>query len=182
MTNAIRWVLSISALPVAAAFADGPHRLAVNLNLHSQIEIERPAAAIWPHIMEPNSWKPDRKLVHYAGPEGQIGEVFAIGGTGNGGKIWFLVENVEIVPNLRRTIKMYDPEGHLLGFSTWLLTELDGRTIVAYDVHGESVLSSNRAKETTSESIAVQERDGHEVNKKRIDAELVTLKRLVEAQ
>jgi len=180
MRQVIKWAIVAAAMS-AAALANAQQRIAINLNSHSEIEINRPAAAIWPHIMEPNSWKPDRQLVHYAGPAGQLGEVFAIGGSAAPGKVWFFAENVEIVPNQRRTIKLYDPEGRLLGFSTWLLTESHGRTRVEYDVHAESLLSAEKAKEATSESIAAQQLEGYEVNKKRIDAELGALKRLMEA-
>lgn len=156
-------------------------RVALNLNTHSQVEIDRPAAAIWPHILDPNPWKQGLKLTHQAGPAGQVGEILGAPDPGNQGAAVFFAENVEVVPNQRRTIKLYEPSGRLLGFASWTLTERNGRTLVEYDVYSEVLLPPEQAGQS-KEALAQQERRNYDSNKKRFDDELVALKRLVESR
>jgi hypothetical protein len=156
-------------------------RVALNLNTHSQVEIDRPAAAIWPHILDPNPWKQGLKLTHHAGPAGQVGEILGAPDPSNRGAAAFYAENVEVVPNQRRTIKLYEPSGRLLGFAIWTLTERNGRTLVEYDVYSETLLPPELVRQS-KEALAEQERQSFDSNKKRFDDELVALKRLVESR
>lgn len=149
-------------------------RAAVNLVTHNRIEIARPAAVIWPYILEPNLWKMGAKLVHRSGPAGQVGEVF--GATEP--NVTFLVENVELISNRRRTIKLYQPDGTLLGYATWTLEESGGRSTVGYDVYSESLFPPGQA--ATAEALAKAELLGNDANVKRFKAEFGALKRLVE--
>jgi len=175
----LKWLLLV-ATPCVALSAVSEERAAVNLNAYSQIEIDRPVATVWPYIVDTNSWKPERRLTHRSGPVGQVGEVLAI--VGPTGKVWFLVENVELVANQRRTIKMYDPDGKLLGFATWKLQATGDHTLIEYEIHGESLVAAAQAGQPGGKSVAEQEREGYAVNKKRIDVEFAALKRLLEAK
>lgn len=181
MMQAMKSWIAIGILSATASLAIAKDRPAIDLNVYGRIEINRTPAVVWPYIVEPNAWKPDRQLTHYAGIPGQLGEVFAI--ADQKGKIWFLVENVELVANQRRTIKLYTEDGRLLGFASWLLVDGGkGRTIVNYDVHAESLIPEDQIANTTSASLAAQKQQGYDGNKKRIDTELAELKRLVESK
>ena len=171
-------VLLVYLIAVPPAIAQT--RVALNLTTHSQVEIDRPAAAIWPHILDPSPWKQGLKLTYHAGPAGQVGEILGARDPASGA-VAFFAENVEVVPNQRRTIKLYDPSGRLLGFASWTLTDRNGRTAVGYDVYSETLLAPEQARQS-KEALAEQERQAYESNKKRFDAELVALKRLVESR
>lgn len=153
-------------------------RQAINLHAYAQVEIGRSAAEVWPYIVDTNSWKPDRPMVHQSGPVGALGEVSAIVSTQRPGQIWFLAENVELVPKQRRTIKLLDLKGNLLGFASWGLTEKQGRTLIDYQIHAESRVAPEQ--KLTAEQVAEQQRNGYAVNKKRVDDEFVELKRRLE--
>lgn len=175
----MKWATMTAALFLSTVgWAEDEPRQAVNLNAYAQVEIERSAAEIWPYIVDTNSWKPDRPMVHHAGPVGQLGEVFAIVSPQRSGQIWFLAETVELVPHQRRTIKMLDLKGNLLGFASWGLTEKQGRTLIDYQIHAESRVSPEQ--KLTAEQVAEQQRKGYADNKKRVDEEFVELKRRLE--
>ena len=72
----------------------------------------------------------------------------------------FLVENVELVANQRRTIK----------------------TVVTHDVYSETLIDPAQAKSMTAAQVLEAERTALVANQKRFDEELRELKRLVEAR
>lgn len=168
--------LLVTPLPIAAQGA----RLATNLLTHNAIVIARPAAAVWPYIVDPSSWKQGNRLVHRSGPVGQVGEVFASVSASTPNDADYFVQNVELEPNRRRTIKLYGRDGGMIGFAAFTLEESSGRTTVSYDVFAETILPPSRAQETTPQALAESERVAREANARRFDAELATLKRLAE--
>jgi hypothetical protein len=173
-------VLAGVSLALAASHALAQARVAVNLITHSSVQIDRPPAVIWPHIVEPNAWKQGLDLRPHAGQPGQIGEVFAAFDPADPGPIGFFAENVELVPNRRRTIKLYDAKGTLLGFGTWTLVVSGGGTMVGYDVYSETLIPPEQAGATSPRARAATEREALESNQKRFDSELAALKMLVE--
>jgi hypothetical protein len=170
---------------VRRILADGPtgalagFRTASNLVTHSEVTIDRPAARIWPYLLDPNGWKQGAKAWHHAGPAGQVGEVFGAGDPAAKDQPAFLFENVELVPGRRRTIKLSAPAGALLGYASWWLREQGGRTVVGYDVFTETLADAALVSAPAAEG----RRDAEAViaNKARFDQELLALKRLVEA-
>ena len=92
------------------------------------------------------------------------------------------MENVELVPDQRRTIKLLAIGGGLMGFATFTLDESGGRTVVGYDVYSETVLPPEAATGMSADSVARIDRTGREANSRRFQAELESLKRLVEAR
>src|SRR5690349_15742204 len=102
-----RIVVVLAALVTMTDPIAAQPRAAMNLNTHSEVVIDRPATAIWPRIVDPTSWKQGTKSWHYAGPAGQMGEIFAAGDPADKAKVEFFFENVQLVPNQRRTIKIY---------------------------------------------------------------------------
>lgn len=175
-----RIAASVGMLALITGAAAAQARPAANLVTHSEIAIDRPAAKIWPHILDPNHWKQGAKAWHYAGPAGQVGEVFAAGDPGAKAKPEFLFENVELVPNQHRTIKIYATGGALIGYASWWLKEQGGRTVVGYDVYSETPIDPAQARASTPGKIRESERTVAATNKARFDQELAALKRLVE--
>lgn len=173
---------SIAAIGLVLGLAHGAFgqtRVAINLITSNQVTINRPAAAIWPMIVDPSGWKQGLKLVHRSGPVGGQGEVLAAVNPGDTTTA-FVVENAHVVAPRQRTIKLVSPTGQLIGFATWTLRESNGKTVVAYDVVSETVVTADQAKTMTPAAVLEQERQGAEVNGRRFQAELETLKRLVE--
>ena len=155
-------------------------RLATNLVTHSEVSIKRSAREIWPYIMDPMEWKQGLRLRHLTGSPGEVGELFGAFSEGSPEAISLHLQNIELLPNRRRTIKLTTPNGTLLGFATWSLLENSNSTTVSYDVSMETLLTDEQAATTSLAELAEMERQGYEVNKPRFDAELRALKALVE--
>jgi hypothetical protein len=170
---------ALFALALVAGPLGAQDRAALNLVTHSQIWIDRPAAAIWPHILDPSRWKQGAKLTHRSGLRDQVGEVLVAVMPDDPAAAAFLVENVELVAPVRRTIKLYAPSGALMGYASWTLAETGGRTSVGYDVFSETLLG-DAGKSMAPDAIRRAERQEWDTNKKRFDAELMALKSLVE--
>lgn len=170
-------VLAVSGAGSVAA----QNRTAINLITSNQVVIDRPAAAIWPKIVDPSGWKQGLKLVHRSGPIGGQGEILAAVAP-NDTTAAFLIENAVVTPNAQRTIKLILPNGQLIGFATWTLVESGGKTTVRYDVVSETVITPAQLKQTTAAALAQREKTERETNAKRFDAELKALKKLVEGR
>lgn len=176
---AARRVAVLLALGVGATGAAAQTSLpVVDLITHNQIEIGRPAETIWPLIVDPSKWKQGARLEHRAGPVGSVGEIFAA--LGPNGEATFFVENVELVPGRRRTIKLSQPDGVLIGYATWWLSPTTAGSIVGYDVYSELALPAGTP--IAPAEIARQRSQAEVVNGQRFDAELAALKRLVEGR
>lgn len=105
---------------------------------HSKVLIAADATAIWPRIVDVNGWPSVQQLVHTGGEPGALGEQFVAVASAAPDTPLFKVENVELVPLQRRTIRLESLEGVFIGFATWELTSRDYGTIVAYDVYCRS--------------------------------------------
>ncbi len=171
----------LAALAPALAAAQGD-RVATHLITTNEVVIARPATAVWPFIMDPTSWKQGNKLVHRSGPKGATGEVFAAVSAATPDKADYFVENADLIPRRRRVIKLYTPDGVLVGFAAFVLTESGGKTTVRYDVYSETLIPKAEVAKRTPASIAEDERKAREASMKRFDAELQALKKLVEAK
>ena len=156
-------------------------RPAIDLVTHSRVTIDRPAAAIWPSILDPSAWKRGARLTHRSGGVNQVGEVLAAAEPNAPDKTAFLVENVEVVPAQRRTIKLYLPSGTLIGYASWILVERGGKTEVSYDVYSETPLGPDGGGMTEADRVKT-EREQYQANLTRFDAELVALKKLIEGR
>ena len=174
-------LFTVGGMLVFAGSASAQPRIATNLVTHSEVSIDRPAAIIWPWIVDPSPWKHGAALAHQSGPVGAVGDVFAAREPDDRSKVAFYVENVELVPNRRRTIKIYSPTMALVGYAAWTLAEAGGRTTVRYDVYSESLIEPAQAKSMTAAQIQEAERTVLAANQKRFDEELLELKRLAEA-
>lgn len=94
---------------------------------HYQIEINRPAEKVWPHLIKLNSWIAF-DLIPVSGDRGQEGEIFRLY---KGEDFYF--QTTKIIPNqlyvgvnLPSTFKEEDSTG----IAIFSLTEIDAKTIV----------------------------------------------------
>ncbi len=155
--------------------------VAIQLVTHSFVVIDRPASAIWPHIVDTSRWKQGLSLRHMGGEVGAVGEVFGAFDPEDPDTIAYLLTNVELIPDERRTIKLSELEhGTLIGYATWNLTDDGGRTRVSYDVYAETRLPPAEGSGLTPQQLAEMTRDGHAISQARFDRELQALKALVE--
>lgn len=156
-------------------------RAATDLVTHSEVVIERPAAAIWPHVVDPSAWKRGVALRLHAGRQGTVGAVHAAIDAARPDVALFYTEDVEVVPHRQRTIKLYQPDGTLIGYATWWLREAGGRTTVGYDVYSEFRRAAP-ATRAAADSMRRADREYVDTNQRRFDEELLGLKRLVESK
>lgn len=148
---------------------------------HESILIDRPAERIWPFILDTDQWKRALQHQRVRGAQGELGEVVAES-IAKGQAPLFYSETVELVPNIRRTIKLYAPNhGPLIGFASWELEERDAKTRVTYQVYSETLISAEELKSQTPGQLAEAQKVSDSQNKVRFRTELAQLKRLVEA-
>jgi hypothetical protein len=102
---------------------------------HSRVRIAADAASIWSFIADSGSWQGAQALVRVDGEPGRVGERFHAVDTDAPDTPLFFVENVELVPAERRTIRLNGLDGALMGFATWTLAPEGDQTVVAYDVY-----------------------------------------------
>jgi hypothetical protein len=173
----------LSGWTPALASADAPAWERINLDLitHDSILIDRPPAAIWPLILDNSAWKQGVKALHVSGSRGQVGEVFAATLRDSSSKPLFYMQNIEVVDSRRRTIKLYDAGGGpLIGYASWELLDLGGKTRVSYHVYAEIPLPVEEARDKSPESVAKKQSRYTAKNRSRFQAELKALKRLIE--
>ncbi|HEX4936892.1 MAG TPA: hypothetical protein VFV33_27105, partial [Gemmatimonadaceae bacterium] len=127
-------------------------------------------------------WKKGNRLAHRSGPVGGVGEVFAAVNMTDPTRTDYFVENVELDPNRRRTIKLTSTDGVLVGFASFVLEEANGATKVGYHVYSETVIPPARLKATTLEALRDSERAIRESSARRFHEELLALKALAEGR
>lgn len=113
-----------------------PSELAViDFLTHNKVRIRATPAAIWPRIVDLEGWRSNQTLVPIRGERDQVGTRFNAVATEARDTPLFEVENAEMVPAQRRTIRLEGLDGHFIGFATWELTPIGNETVVAYDVY-----------------------------------------------
>jgi hypothetical protein len=149
----------------------------MDLVTHNGVLIVAAPAKIWPYIVDPNAWKTGATLLSMGGKPGGIGERFSAVATADPEKVLFIVENVEIVTERRRTIRLEDTDGTLIGFAAWQLISRNDSTLVQYDVYCQ--LTSNLMEPSWNGPLAA-EAEHREASYRRFAEELDSLKKLVE--
>lgn len=103
--------------------------------------------------------------------------------TPDSGEPLYYVENVELVPPRRRTIKLLQNRGGgLLGFASWGLSEQEGKTTVTYDVYAEVSPSTETLADLTATEREAFEMQSRTAQDARFRQELLDLKRLLERE
>lgn len=168
------WWVAVLSTPMFLFATGAPCAPAAMTDLvaHSEIVIDRPAATIWPYIVNPRSWKKGSRVEHVSGEAGALGEVYVA--KSDAGEPLFYFTNVEMTPNKRRTIKLYDTQqGPLSGYASWVLEETAGRTRISYHVYSESMLGDMPVE---------KQKEWVKANQVRFDNELAGLKKMLEAK
>ena len=155
-------------------------RSAVELVTYNEIVINRPASEIWPHIINPEAWKQGAKLELVSGEQGKLGAIYRAFLPAKPGETLFYSEDVELVPNQVRSIKIYQPaQGALTGYSSWRLRADGESTRLSYHVLSEFLLPAEAAAMPVAALKAMQEKSRKD-NHQRFQRELEALKRLIE--
>ena len=110
--------------------------VSVDLITHNSVSIAAPAAQVWPWIIDTNAWKQGTKLALVDGAADQPGGRFGAYLPKDPTNILLEVTNAEVVPEVRRTIRLNAPGGALMCFASWKLSPDGETTIVEYDVYG----------------------------------------------
>jgi hypothetical protein len=102
--------------------------------VHCAIDVDAPRSTVWPYIVDTNSWM-EQQLRSAGGTAGKVGERFDVHMPGSD-VVLFHLENVELEPGQRRTIRVYATDGTFYGYSSWALRDnTSGGTAVTYDVY-----------------------------------------------
>jgi hypothetical protein len=127
---------------------------------HSKIRIAADPSTIWPHIIDLDAWRRGQVLVPIGGEKGRLGERFSASSPDVLDVALFYVENVELIPETRRTIRLEGLDGSFMGFATWELTPLGGQTVVAYDVYtrGPMLQAGQSEKELLTEAQQIMDK------------------------
>ncbi len=177
-----RWLLAfLYLMPFQIWAADQDHdRPALELVTYNEIVIDRSASVIWPHILDPEAWKQGAKLELVGGEQGKLGAIYRAFLPVKPGETLFYSEDVELVPNQVRSIKIYQPaQGALTGYSSWRLRAEGESTRLSYHVLSEFLLPAEAAAMPAAALNAMQEKNRKD-NHRRFQQELEALKRLVE--
>jgi hypothetical protein len=181
--KSIFWLLLFAPVCGSTALAVEPdswQRPNWELYAHESVLIDAPARAIWPYIQNTDQWKHALHHRLVSGVAGERGEVVAESLAADQAPL-FYIETVELVPNVRRTIKLVAANhGPLMGFASWELEETTAGTRVTYNVYSEALLSAKDLQSQSSAALAAAERASATQNQERFRAELQDLKRLVE--
>lgn len=114
---------------------DTPELAVIDFLTHSKVRVKASPDAVWPRIVDLEGWRVRQKLVPIGGEPDQVGARFHAVAAEAPDTPLFEVENAEMVPQQRRTIRLTGLDGHFIGFATWELTPMGDETVVAYDVY-----------------------------------------------
>ena len=115
--------------------SDQPGLAIIDFLTHNKVRIKAAPSRVWPRIVDLEGWRVRQKLVPISGELDKVGARFHAVASEAPDTPLFEVENAEMVPQQRRTIRLTGLDGHFIGFATWELTPAGDETIVAYDVY-----------------------------------------------
>ncbi len=170
----------LAFLSVVATWAQSEPwvRHTIELNSRNSVTIDAPSEEVWPRILKVDGWKQGASLVTVDGVLGEVGAVHkAVLGSDDA---LFYVQDVEIIPSRRRTMKLFMPNGgSLLGFAIYELEPLaEDRTKVSYHVYSESPVPDGLQGD--ADAVEELQMNSYEQNHARFLAELESLKELIE--
>ncbi|WP_031467637.1 hypothetical protein [Sciscionella sediminilitoris] len=143
----------------------------VDLVTHNVVEILAEPVAIWPFLLDTDSWKQGAKPVRESGEPDAVGEVRVAREVIDGVEYSLTVETVVLEPPFRKVVKLSTGAPEDPGWAAWQLVPLVGSTLVSYDVYSRHEMDGVMTAD-----------DYRAANRHRFDAELATLKRLAEAE
>jgi len=106
--------------------------------VRTEITIERPAAEVWPTLVDLPSWKDSiGSLEHVSGEPGAEGELKYMTPTGGNAEQGFFIQTVRLAPPRQYVMKIFPKDDSFLCFADFTLTEEEGVTHIVYDVYTE---------------------------------------------
>lgn len=152
----------------------------VDFVAHHSISITASAARIWPWIINTDRWKQGARLILTNGAADEPGGEFDAVLPPDSARSLYRVANVEVIPEVRRTIRLSSVDGSLIGFASWRLLEVGDATKVEFDVYTSSLVEAPSPENVGETRLAI-DRDRSQ-NDKRFLAELEALRALIEHQ
>jgi len=172
------WCAGLLVFASQQVWATGDMKAANRMDIvtRNEVIINATPDAIWPYILQMNKWKKGARLIPISGSPDTVGEKFkAVFG---GDAALFYVENVELVPEQFRTIRMNELDGTLIGYASLRLTPSGQATLVQYDVYAY-VQSPYVDLASSLETRQAKDAEFIENSRKRFDEELSILKGMV---
>jgi len=146
--------------------------------VRTEVTINRPAAEVWPTLVDLPSWKDSiGSLEHVSGEPGAEGELKFMTPAGGTAEQGFFIQTVRLAPPRQFVIKVFPKDDSFFCFADFTLTEDEGVTHIVYDVYTEDRFEGM----TDEEALAL----GEKIKKATIDkhnAENRRLKELVEGR
>jgi uncharacterized protein YndB with AHSA1/START domain len=106
--------------------------------VRTEVTINRPAAEVWPILVDLASWKDSiGSLDHVSGEPGAEGELKFMTPAGGTAEDGFFIKTVLLVPPKQFVIKVFPKDDSFLCFADFTLTEEGGITHIVYDVYTE---------------------------------------------
>ncbi|HZQ63896.1 MAG TPA: hypothetical protein VFA66_01555 [Gaiellaceae bacterium] len=133
---------------------------------HIDFELDAPVSKVWPHLLDWDTWMPDKVCKHVTGPEKAVGAVESIETLSEGEVISTIYgEIVRLEPERRIAYRLLparetaglanidSARGHMI----WNLYPLPGdRTLLAYETVAEMESSSLGQEEFTAQFAAAE--------------------------
>ena len=106
--------------------------------VRTEVTINRPAAEVWPTLVDLPSWKDCigslERVSGEPGAEGELKFMTPAGGTAEQG---FFIQTVRLAPPRQFVIKVFPKDDSFFCFADFTLTEDEGVTHIIYDVYTE---------------------------------------------
>ena len=142
----------------------------------NEIIINATPEEVWPYILHMNKWKKGARLIPIGGSPNTVEEKFKA--VFDGDAAAFYVNNVELVPEQVRTIRMTELDGTLFGYASLSLKPSGQATLVKYYVYAYVQSPSNGG--VSSPNMRQGEENLIAENRQRFEEELISLKQMIE--
>jgi hypothetical protein len=178
MRQRVRAAMLLTAMwTTLLAAANAPPDEAIDLIVRSEVTIDRPAALVWPRLLDLASWKDSiGSLEHVAGEPNAAGELRFVKPPDGNEAAGYFVRSVKLVPGRQLVMKLFGQGGQaFVGFAAFNLNEASGRTTVVYDVYVEY-----RVPDLSEEERRDAAEQLYRATQTKLDQEHLKLKALVE--
>jgi polyketide cyclase/dehydrase/lipid transport protein len=110
----------------------------IDLAVRSEIMIDRPAAIVWPYVLDMSKWMSGLRFQNVAGTAGEEGEVRLVTAQADGTYPSYLITTVRVKPFEQYVLKVKPEEGSdYFGFADFSFTGRNGMTQLVYDIYLE---------------------------------------------
>jgi hypothetical protein len=131
-------VIAAGLLLSPAAAGDESRVYTFDSVVRTEITINRPAAEVWPTLVDLASWKDSiGSLDHVSGEPGAEGELEFMTPAGGTAEQGFFVQTVLLAPPRQFVIKVFPKDDSFFCFADFTLTENGGVTHIIYNVYTE---------------------------------------------